>query len=188
MRAWVGFRSAAAIAAGAGLLALASAASAAVTVVGGGAATECSEAAEGPGASSLDIRACTMALEEEPLDDDARSATHVNRGVIFMRRGDTTAALADFDAAIAMGPHAGEAYVNRGALMMLAGRHADGLADTDRALALTLREPEKAWFNRGIAHEELGDLRAAYADYRRAAELDPRWSLPRAELARFSVR
>ncbi len=188
MRAWVGFRSAAAVAAGAGLLALASAAAGAVVVVGGGAATTCSEAAESSGASSLDLRACTTALQEEQLDDSARAATHVNRGVIFMRRGDRDAALSDFDQAIAMGPHAGEAFVNRGALMILSGRHAEGLADTDRALALTLREPEKAWFNRGIAHEELGDLRAAYADYRRAAELDPRWTLPRAELARFSVR
>lgn len=188
MRAWVGLRGSLALAAGACVAALAGAAGAAVIVVGGGAAETCSEAAEGGSSTSFDVRACTTALTEEQLDDRARAATHVNRGVLHMRRGERAEALADFDRAIGMGEHLGEAYVNRGALLILERRYAEGLADTNRALDLALREPEKAWFNRAIAHEELGDTRSAYLAYRRASELDPGWGEPRTELARFSVR
>ena len=62
-----------------------------------------------------------------------------------------------------------------------------GREQIDRGLALGVREPQKAWYNRGVANEGLGDLTAAYRDYSRAAELDPEWTAPKSELARFSV-
>jgi hypothetical protein len=40
---------------------------------------------------------------------------------------------------------------------------------------------------RGIAHEDAGNFRAAYADLQRARELDPAWSLPTVELQRYQV-
>ena len=48
-------------------------------------------------------------------------------------------------------------------------------------------EPEKAYYNRGVAEERLGDVRSAYFDYRTASQLKPDWSLPKIELARFTV-
>ncbi len=188
MRTEVGIRVPLALAAGAMAALLAGTAMAAVVVVGGGAAEACSQAAEAGSARSDALRDCTNALQEEQLDTRARAATHVNRGVILMRRGDRAAALGDFDQAIALGEHLGEAYVNRGALLIVERRYDEGLADTNRALELALREPEKAWFNRAIAQEEMGDTRSAYLSYRRASELDPGWREPQAELARFSVR
>jgi hypothetical protein len=41
---------------------------------------------------------------------------------------------------------------------------------------------------RAIAHENLGDLTAAYRDYSKAAELDPDWDAPKKELTRFTVK
>ena len=41
---------------------------------------------------------------------------------------------------------------------------------------------------RPIAHENLGDLTAAYRDYSKAAELDPDWDAPKKELTRFTVK
>lgn len=38
-----------------------------------------------------------------------------------------------------------------------------------------------------MAYELLGDVRAAYYDYRRASELDPEWRAPREDLQRFRV-
>ena len=58
----------------------------------------------------------------------------------------------------------------------------------DRALELGTDEPEVAFFGRGLAHEDIGDLKSAYADLRRAAELRPQWPQPAQELARYQVR
>ena len=39
-----------------------------------------------------------------------------------------------------------------------------------------------------MANEGLGDLKAAYQDYSKAAELNPAWDAPKNELARFTVK
>lgn len=172
----------------AGVCALPFAAQASVVVVGGSLAQQCSEAADQGRALETDVAACTTAIQTEMLDAPNLSGTYVNRGVLLGRLGRQDAALRDFDTAIGMSFHAGEAYVNRGAILIAQGRFTEGLADTDRALTMTLREPEKAWFNRAVAHERMGDVRTAYSDYRRAAEISPAWQQPRMELARFTVR
>jgi hypothetical protein len=41
------------------------------------------------------------------------------------------------------------------------------------ALGLGVREPHKAYFNRGAAREALGDLRGAYEDYSTALKSSP---------------
>ncbi len=48
--------------------------------------------------------------------------------------------------------------------------------------------PEKAYYNRGIANEQLGDLKAAYADYSKALEINPNWAVAKSEVARFTAR
>lgn len=169
-------------------LCFAGSASAGVLVVGGSLAQQCSEAADGGRALPSDLTACSASIETEALDERNLAGTYVNRGVILQRLGRSAEAVRDFDRAIGMQAHAGEAYVNRGAVLIAQGRFQDGLADTERALQLGLREPEKAWFNIGVAHERLGAVRPAYMAYRRAAELSPNWTQPRLELARFAVR
>ncbi len=75
-----------------------------------------------------------------------------------------------------------------GAALIGQGRFAEGVAEIDKGLALNPTEPEKAYFNRAVAEERLGDLKSAYNDYRKAQELKPDWPLPQTELARFRVR
>jgi adenosine deaminase len=45
-----------------------------------------------------------------------------------------------------------------------------------------------AYFARAVAHEGLGNLGAAYRDYRQAAALAPQWGLPARELRRFRTQ
>jgi tetratricopeptide (TPR) repeat protein len=66
-------------------------------------------------------------------------------------------------------------------------RYAEGLADLNKALELGVDEPEKAYFNRALAHEGLDDLKSAYLDYQKAQTLKPDWQDPARELARFTV-
>lgn len=170
------------------LAGLDAAAAQSVTVLGGGMARECSNAALS-GESDRKFEAiCTMAIETEILSQTDRAGTYVNRGVLKLRRNEYASARSDFDRAVELKPAMAEAYVNRGAAMVGQRRYAEGLADINRALELGVDEPEKAYFNRALAHEGLDDLKQAYFDYRKAAEISPEWEAPKKELARFTVQ
>lgn len=171
-----------------GLALSAEAAQAATLVLGGGDAQACyREAARGSSANST-VVLCSRAIDTEALDTHDRAATYVNLGVVLLRQRAWAQAIADFDIAIRIRPDLGDAWVNRGAAKLATARPADALSDIDKAIELGVTEPEKAWVDRGYAHEALGDTHAAYDDYTRASELKPGWDLPKAELARFKVR
>lgn len=170
------------------LAAAEAAAAQSVTVLGGGMARQCSNAALAGEADRRFEAACTQALETELLSQRDRAGTFVNRGVLKLRRLEFDAARGDFDRAVEVLPDLAEAYANRGAALVGQRRYAEGLADINRALELGVGEPEKAYFNRALAHEGLDDLKQAYFDYRKAAELSPEWEAPRKELARFTIQ
>lgn len=162
-----------------------------VTVIGNGLSAECSAAARsvagnGPARAEA-VQECTLALQNESLSPHEIAATYVNRGVLRLASRDFGNARTDFDAALRVEPNLPEALTNRGAAMIGQGSYAPGIAEIDRGLALNPMEPEKAYFNRAIAEERLGDVKSAYYDYRRALDLKPDWPLAKTELARFRV-
>jgi hypothetical protein len=61
------------------------------------------------------------------------------------------------------------------------------LAQIDQGIQLGVDEPAKAFYNRAIAQEGLGDAKAAWLDYRKAQSLDPDWDAPAKQLVRFKV-
>lgn len=172
--------------------AIASSAGAATMVVGSGLGRACYEAAKSleirGSANVRDIALCNRALSEDPLTIRDRAATHVNRGVMYMTRKDYRSALNDIDSAMNLWPMNGEAYVNQGAIMIALSRFQEGVAAINKGLELKTNEPEKAYLNRAFGRELLGDVRGAYADFQKAAEIKPDWVLPRQELTRFSFR
>lgn len=169
------------------LMLAAPAASAAVIVVGAGPARACYEAARDERSDLMSMRTCNYALYESSLSTQDRAATFVNRGILHAARGSHDMALSDFQAAERIRPQLAEAFTNRGQILMREAQYREALQAFDRGIALGPREPEKAFYSRGVAHEELGDVREAYADYRRASELAPGWEQPRVELTRFRV-
>jgi tetratricopeptide (TPR) repeat protein len=104
-----------------------------------------------------------------------------------LRRGDVDPAIADFDMAMELDPRQPEAYLNKGAALIRIDNPAEALRLFTVALDYDTRRPELAHFGRAIANEELGNVREAYDDYRRASELDPDWAEPQTELRRFRV-
>jgi tetratricopeptide (TPR) repeat protein len=150
-------------------------------------ARACSEAALAGTSESRALAGCTRALSEEVLDNRDRAATYVNRGVIYMLRGDYRSALTDFDQAVSLNAGLGEALVDRGIARIALGSVPEGITDIDQGLAVGLATPEQAYYHRAIGREQLNDSRGAYLDYRRAAELKPDWATPRREMARFTV-
>lgn len=163
-------------------------AGASVVVIGGSFARMCYQAADSPHSPTVEtMAACDRALGTERLTPADLVATYVNRGILRVRGGDFTGGIADFDAAIARDPSVGEAWFNRGVAFLRRDRAAEALASFEAAVERGTERSALAFFGRAVAHEALGNLRAAYEDFRRATELEPGWERPRAELARFAV-
>ena len=173
--------------AGASLAAI-SPASASRLSIGSSMAQACYEAAEAHRANLETARTCDQALAEEALTRPELAGTHVNRGILSMISGDLDRAENDFDQAIALHPGGPEAWLNKGISQLRRGNGEAAVQLIERAIALRTRKPAVAFYMRGIAHEEIGNVRAAYADLRRASQIDPRWPLPAAELRRYRVR
>jgi tetratricopeptide (TPR) repeat protein len=160
----------------------------AVTVIGAGFAEQCFHAAKDGGDAYAGIADCDRAISGEMLNVHDLAGTYINRGVLNMVVGDYPAARRDFEQSIKLDAALGDAYVNLGAAKIAQRQYADGIADIDHGLTLTPDEPEKAYYNRALAEEALDDVKAAYLDYSKAAELKPNWAAPRLELARFTVQ
>ncbi len=167
---------------------IAAPAGAGVMTLGSSSASLCYQAAESSFQPTLgDLRQCETALTEEALTRHDRVATHVNRGILRLKRGQLDLAIADFDTAIRMDPAEPEAYLNKGAAMIRQSDSRAALGLFGMAIERRTSRPELAFFGRAVANEALGHARQAYEDYRRASELAPEWEDPKVELSRFRV-
>lgn len=160
---------------------------AAVTVLGNGVAHSCFEFAEYGGNPTDGLATCTFALEQETLSVRDRAATFVNRGILRARKDDAEGALADYDRGLAMDAALAEGYVDRGAAMIALRRYDDAVAEISKGISLGANRMQIAYYDRGIADEALGNIRAAYEDYKKAVEIQPDFQLARDELSRFRV-
>lgn len=168
-------------------------AGAATTVVGKGNTVDCFDAAQKaargvlpPVQQSDALAACRAALADKPVGIDI-TATLINRGVVEGAMGRYDDAIADYEAAMARQPDNADVYMDRGLAYSGQGRYGLARADFDHALALGTTSADLAYFNRAVAQEKSGDLKAAYLDYRQALAANPDFEPAKRELARFHV-
>jgi tetratricopeptide (TPR) repeat protein len=164
-----------------------SAANASAVEVGAGTAHDCFVQAD----SNLDPRAgvalCTESLKNETLSMDDRAATLINRAILRARAMDMDGALADYAEAIDIGANLSEAYLNRSATLIALRRYGEAKNDADQAIRLGAHRLEIAYYNRAVADEALGDVGAAYEDYKAALRVEPRFAAASDQLMRFRV-
>jgi tetratricopeptide (TPR) repeat protein len=156
-----------------------------VTTIGTPAADACAQFVVTGNTSDQALAMCDRALVER-LSRTQVMAIRLHRGVLHLRRQEAEAALADFDAAIALDRRQPEAHQNRGAALVQLRRYGEAVSTLTYALGLGVDDPHKVYFNRGAAREALGDLRGAYEDYSTALEIQPDWGPAEEELARFA--
>jgi tetratricopeptide (TPR) repeat protein len=152
---------------------------------------QCSDYAARAGAGDVvakwSVKACDQAVDRARGMHDELAAAYVNRSVIHLAFQQYDAALADSDAAIRVKAGIPQAHINRGIALSAEKRNKEaGQAFTD-ALALNPAHAEIVYFDRAMAREDSGDMKGAYLDYRKAAQLAPTWDTPKQQLARFSV-
>lgn len=139
-------------------------------------------------ADRMGLAACDRAANGENVSTTLRAALLANRADIRLRMHDYAGTIADADASIGLDPELAAAYLNRGAGLIGLQRYQDALPALDKAIALSLSDRlQLAYFNRGMARENLGDIRGAYLDYKKASELDPEFEPAKEQLARFTV-
>jgi len=170
------------------LTAFPASAMAAVLSVGSSYAHGCYQAAEDRDARRTAMDTCDHAIAEQGLMVEDRVATHVNRGILYLIRGNVKQAGADFDAALALDPTEPDAWLNKAVLVARYGKSTDAMPFVSKALELKTRRPALAYFVRAMALEDSGNISGAYQDLKKAQALEPRWREPTAELARFQVR
>jgi tetratricopeptide (TPR) repeat protein len=169
-----------------------------VVFLGGGYPQMCSSAAHaaenpqnidltGTRLSATPLEICTLAITSGALNSTELAGSYNNRGVLLFAQGNLAEALNDFEQALQLNATLADVHVNRGFTLISLQRWADSIESFDRGIALAATQLDKAHFNRGLAHEELGNVREAYFDYLKASELNPEWDEPKRELARFSV-
>lgn len=138
-------------------------------------------------ATEAAVAKCTKAADLAELNS-GRAAAFSNRSVLNFQRADYNAAIADSTAALKIDGRLVEAVVNRGAAYLAMHRAGEAVADFDRALTMAPAHAEKIYFNRAMAREDMGDLKGAYVDYARAAQLAPQWDQPKQQMNRFTIR
>jgi len=156
-------------------------------VMGDGSAQACYQSAKmGDQGSNHAVRTCDDALRDSLTRRD-EAATHVNRGVLLMRRGDIDAAMEDYTVAIQMRPKLAEAYINQGVAFFYQSRDDAAISAYDQAIALKTDRMAQVLYNRALAYERLGDAKAAYYDLKAALELQPGWEQAEDAISRFTV-
>jgi lipoprotein NlpI len=161
-------------------------AQAAVSVLGGGAAETCYQGADTGGSPFDFLSYCDQALAGELTDHD-RAATYVNRGVLRLALGENRPASMDFTTGLGINAQMGEGWVDLGATQITDKRFADAIANIDKGLKLGVKQPHLAYYDRAMAQEALGNLQAAYDDYRQALTIAPDFVLASNELKRFKI-
>lgn len=161
----------------------------AVTVIGGGMARECYEAVEFsqiPLPKALDV--CDQALELERMSARNRAATYTNRGILYMRLGNNTRALWDYQRSLDVMPKLQEAKVNLGAALYNLKRYPEALIALNEGVGTDSVDAKAiGYYNRGLTHEKLGDIQSAYEDFRRALQTNPEFKQAAEQMARFTV-
>lgn len=158
------------------------------TVVGAGTSHSCIAQAQDP---NVDLRqaqqGCTDALKYQAMSTEDRVATLINRGIIRARMTLFKDALTDYDEALSMDANAPAGYLNRSATLLGLKRYGDAKRDADKAIELHATPLEVAYFNRAVAEEGLGEIKAAYEDYKQALVVKPDFQPAKDELTRFKV-
>ncbi len=134
------------------------------------------------------ISTCDDALSGGVMGMQDRTYTLVNRGVLEMSRTNYKVAQDNFKSALKSMPKLAEAHVDLGSTMINMQEYEEGVTETRAGLDLKTKEPERAYFNLGIAYEYLGKLQEAYDSYKQAALINPKWNDPKEQMARFVVQ
>lgn len=172
-----------------GFTAFAGTAHAQLVVKGNGDAALCYRyAIMGNKGSNSALETCSNAFTPLMSRKD-EAATHVNRGVLYMRKGDQDSAAKDYEAALAIQPNLAEAHVNYAASLIRLQKYDAAMSSLNKALI----NPEssirpEALYNRAIIMDRRENYKGAYRDLKAALALRPDWEPAVSMISRYEIQ
>lgn len=130
---------------------------------------------------------CNKALRFNNLSAQNKARTFINRGILLKNMALLKRASSDFRRASLIVRKSPDIQVNLGNLAYLRGDFEKALQQYDRALAWNITTPYKAYLNRGLTYERLGDMDAARDNYLRALNENPQLDIARDQLQFIST-
>lgn len=172
-----------------GLTAFAGHAQAQFIVQGKSQAAQCYDhVISGNNGSRTAIKTCSEAFKDR-LSQRDYAGTYVNRGLLYMRKGDHEKAMADYAAALELKPGLTQAYVNQAASLIQQKKLDAALEALNRALE-DKESPTRAdaLYNRAIILDRKEDYKGAYYDLKTALAIRPDWELAQRLISRYDVK
>jgi tetratricopeptide (TPR) repeat protein len=121
------------------------------------------------------IASCTVLIDSGRYQQANLAILHHDRGVAMRAKGDITAAVTNFTAAISLKPDYAHAYSDRGSARLMQHDLDSAIADLDTAIRLDANDAG-AFMTRGNAFDEKADFDRAIADYNEAIRLSPNYA------------
>ena len=145
------------------------------------------KALRGDQGSQAAIDICNIAINDFTSRKN-KIATHINRGILFMRKGDFPAARTDFETAIELKPNFAKTYVNYGAVLIHMQDYDGAIEALNIAVqALDKTELHEALYNRALAYDRKNQYKLAYLDLKRALELRPGWADAQKAIGNYKI-
>jgi tetratricopeptide (TPR) repeat protein len=157
------------------MLGLSLPANAFVVVLGNDLAHDCYTMAKAGINNEESVATCDAALQNAPLNPHDRAGTFVNRGAIEIAMGRISAAMEDYNRGIAIKADLADAYIDRAGAFIYEKKFPEAMADVNHGIELGPTYPFVGYYNRAVAEQLTGDFKAAYLDYKKTLELEPKF-------------
>ncbi len=158
-----------------------------IVVLGNDLAHDCYTMAKAGINNEESVATCDAALANAPLNPHDRAGTFVNRGAIEIAMGRITAAMNDYNQGIAIKADLADAYIDRAGAFIFQKKFPEAMADVNHGIELGPTYPFVGYYNRAVAEQLTGDYKAAYLDYKKTLELEPKFKPAADRIKDFSV-
>ena len=146
---------------------------AAVTVVGSSDALICYKHAKYGYTTQSSVFTCLKAISEKTISKKDLDATRINLGIIYNNKSKPRMALEQFEIAIKNKSMKAEVLLNQGNSLLLLKDYKGALEKYQASYDNNLEDISAIYFNKGMAHEYLGNIDKAVSFYKKAVTLNP---------------
>jgi tetratricopeptide (TPR) repeat protein len=147
--------------------------SAAITVVGSSDAHICYKNAKYGYTTQSSIFTCLKAISEKIISKKDLDATRINLGIIYNNKSKPRMALEQFEIAFKNESMRAEVLLNQGNSLLLLKDYNGALEKYQASYENNLEDISAIYFNKGMAHEYLGNIDEAVSFYKKAVTLNP---------------
>ena len=146
---------------------------AAITVVGSSDALICYKHAKYGYTTQSSVFTCLKAISDKTISKKDLYATRINLGIIYNNKSKPRLALEQFEIAFKNESMKAEVLLNQGNSLLLLKNYKGALEKYQASYENNLDDISAIYFNKGMAHEYLGNIDEAVSFYKKAVTLNP---------------